>query len=116
MATLLPALRDLRQARLLRRAQRGDRDAFRALYRALQPEVYRFVARRLARRPDVEDVVAQVFTSVLEALPRIDPRKGTLFAYVIGCARRAVIDQLRRPDSVPVDALGLVDGSPSALE
>jgi RNA polymerase sigma-70 factor (ECF subfamily) len=118
MPELLSTWRDVRLAQCLRRAQEGDRDAFRELYRALHPPVYRFVSRRLARREDAEDVVAQVFWSVLEGLARIDPRRGTLFAYVLATARRAVIDHLRAHAraGAELDAVPLVDPAPSPLE
>ena len=118
MPDLIPSWRELRLARLVRRAQSGDQEAFRELYRALHPHVHRFVARRLSRREDAEDVVAQVFWSLLEGLARIDPRRGTVLGYALSAARRAVIDRLRLDSRAgeDLDALPLADPAPSPLE
>jgi RNA polymerase sigma-70 factor (ECF subfamily) len=89
-------LRDARLARLLRRSQRGDREAFRALYQALYGPVARFVRRRVASPADAEDVVAQVFTRLLESLARVDPARGSVLAYVLAMARHALADRARR--------------------
>lgn len=88
-------LEDLRLARLVRRAQRGDSRGLRELYRALHPPVHRFVARRVRQRADAEDLVARVFCQLVEALPRIDPRKGSVRLYALTAARRAIIDHAR---------------------
>lgn len=88
-------LRDAWLARLLVRSQRGDREAFQRLYRALYAPVARYVRRRVARPADAEDVVGQVFFRLLETLGRVDPQKGGVFAYVMGIARNAVVDHAR---------------------
>jgi RNA polymerase sigma-70 factor (ECF subfamily) len=82
-------------ARLAARAAGGDRHAFQGLYRDLYPEVARFVARRVRSGADAEDAVAQVFHRLLEALPRLDPTRGTILGYALTTARNAVADQQR---------------------
>ncbi len=58
-------------------------------------EVYRYVARRMARREDAEDITAEVFAAAFEALPRfrgdVAPR-----LWLLGIARRKIADSLRR--------------------
>lgn len=118
MIDWLGPIQEVRLARWVRRAQRGDRDAFRELYRALHPVTFRFVARRVARREDAEDLVAQVFWRLLDGLDRIDPRKGSVRAYVLSAARRAVIDHLRgsAPRAASQVEPQVPDPSPGALE
>src|SRR4051812_30463640 len=87
--------RDARHARWIRRAQRGDRDAFRALYGELYPLVAGFVSRRLANREDAEDLVSRVFHRLLERLSDFDPSRGSAAVFVLAIARNAVIDHLR---------------------
>jgi RNA polymerase sigma-70 factor, ECF subfamily len=111
-------LRDAWLSRLVVRAQRGDREAFRALYQALYPAVSGYVRRRVQRPADAEDVIGQVFFRLLEGLARIDPRKGSVLAYALSAARHALVDQARgRAGHVPEEeAAALVDGATSALE
>jgi RNA polymerase sigma-70 factor (ECF subfamily) len=87
--------RDARLARLLRRSQRGERDAFRRLYSKLYEPVWRYVRRRIAIEADVEELVDQVFFRLLESLPSVDPNRSVL-AYVLGVARNLVADLQRR--------------------
>lgn len=118
MASLPWPLRDAWLSRLVVRAQRGDREAFRALYQALYAPVSRYVRRRVQRPADAEDVIGQVFFRLLEGLARIDPKRGSVLAYALGAARNALVDQARaRLGSVPEEeAVGLVDGAASPLE
>ncbi len=83
-------------ARLAQRAADGDRAAFVALYRALYPPVARWVGRRAASAGDAEDVVSLTFHRLLEALPRLDPARGTPLAFALGVARHALADEARR--------------------
>lgn len=88
----------LSAARLSRQATRaaaGDAEAFRQLYRALHPLVWRYVSRRIAGQADVEDLVSRTFERVVEHLHRFDPRRGNVRAWVLGIARNGVIDHLR---------------------
>jgi Sigma-70 region 2 len=49
-------------------------EAFRQLYRHYFPRVYAYVAYRVGRRQDAEDVVADVFIKVVEGLKRFEYR------------------------------------------
>ncbi|HEY8211316.1 MAG TPA: RNA polymerase sigma factor [Myxococcaceae bacterium] len=96
MRLLAHRIRDVRLAWLLARSQRGDRHAFRRLYRLLHGPVSRYVRRRVRPAPDAEDVVAEVFTRLVESLDRIDARRITVLAYALTAARNAVVDRARR--------------------
>ena len=89
-------LREAWLSRCVARAQAGDREAFRRLYRALYGPVSSYVGRRVRRREDAEDVVGQVFFRLLESLGRVDVRRGTVLAYVLSMARNALADEARR--------------------
>lgn len=102
----LSFLRDVRLARLVRRSQTGDRDAFRDLYRALYPAVTGFIRRRVRSTADAEDLTSQVFFRLLESLDRVDADRP-VFAYVLSIARNLVADAARRPVVLPE-----VDGEP----
>ncbi|MBF5041816.1 sigma-70 family RNA polymerase sigma factor [Aggregicoccus sp. 17bor-14] len=115
-------LRDAWLSRLVVRAQRGDREAFRALYQALYAPVSGYVRRRVPARADAEDVIGQVFFRLLEGLARIDPKRGSVLAYALQAARNALVDQARgRGAHVSVQAsedesLARVDGAAGPLE
>src|SRR5687768_11343124 len=69
------ATRELDDA-VLRRAQRGDEAAFRALVEQYQRPVHALVWRMLAGsgvRHRVEDLTQETFLRVYRALPRFDP-------------------------------------------
>ncbi|MBK9266620.1 MAG: RNA polymerase sigma factor [Polyangiaceae bacterium] len=118
MSFLWPS-RDDRHCDLLRAALRGNRDAFRTLYRELYGPVTGFVGRRIGHPQDAEDVVAIVFHKFLERLGDYDAKRGTVRMYVLAIARSAVIDWLRAVrDDVPVDDLAgsIADGGESPLD
>ncbi len=102
-----------RLCRLARRAQQGDREAFRGLYRELFPLVSRYVGRRVAARSDAEDLISTTFERMLAGLSGLDPKRVVAFA--LGIARNAVIDhvRLRRP-AAPLEAAAAVpsEGDP----
>jgi RNA polymerase sigma-70 factor (ECF subfamily) len=105
-------LRDAWLSRLLVRSQRGDREAFRDLYRALYGPVSRYLRRRVPRAADAEELVGQVFFRLLESLDRIDPRKGTVLVYALSMARNALVDEARRRAGlVPEEAAAAVPDS-----
>lgn len=82
-------------SRLAKAAQRGDREAFRGLYRALYPGVSRFVARRIREQADAEDLVSRTFERFLERLATLDPERGVV-GFTLAIARNAVADHARQ--------------------
>jgi RNA polymerase sigma-70 factor (ECF subfamily) len=88
--------------RLVRAAQRGDRDAMRALYVRYASEVRMYVAR-IVPRQDAEDVAQEVFAKLLTELSRYRPGDAPFSAWVLRVARNQAIDHLRRNRLVPCD-------------
>jgi RNA polymerase sigma-70 factor (ECF subfamily) len=111
-------LRDAWLSRLVVRGQRGDREAFRDLYRALYGPVSRYVRRRVHSAADAEDLVGQVFFRLLESLARIEPRRGSVLAYALSMARNALVDHARgRAGMVPEEAAAAIpDAAAGPLE
>jgi RNA polymerase sigma-70 factor (ECF subfamily) len=56
--------------RLVRRAQRGDQDAFRRLVEAHQHRLFTLAARELGSAADAEDAVQEALVRAWRALPR----------------------------------------------
>ncbi|WP_083682671.1 RNA polymerase sigma factor [Archangium sp. Cb G35] len=105
-------IRDAWLSRLAVRSQRGDREAFRDLYRALYDPVSRYVHRRVPSKADAEDIVGQVFFRLLESLERIDTRRGSVLSYTLFMARNALVDHVRgRAGQVPEEAAAAVPDS-----
>jgi RNA polymerase sigma-70 factor, ECF subfamily len=72
---------------LLRRASRGDEEAFAALYRRFQGPVHRFAWRMTGRREIAEDVTQETFLALLRGPTRYEKERGPLGAYLYGIAR-----------------------------
>lgn len=96
-------------------ASAGDVEAVGRLYDALVGPVYRYVAVRVRRREDVEDLTHLVFERIMGALPRYQHNGRPFAAWAFRIARNAVIDHQRRmrpTDSLsgiaePSDGVGL---------
>jgi RNA polymerase sigma-70 factor, ECF subfamily len=87
--------------RLVRDAQRGDREAFAQLYQRFARMVHGIVLARIDRT-DVDDVVQDVFLAALDRLG--DLRDPAAFGgWLAAIARHRAADHGRR--SVPTDAL-----------
>lgn len=81
---------------LLRKASRGDEDAFVALYRRHQSALYRFALRMTGSAWGAEEVVQDVFMTLMKEPKKYDASRGTLGAYLFGIARNRVMKLLER--------------------
>lgn len=97
----MTAIDDRYVDRLVRRATRGDTDAFGLIYEVYVDRVYAFVRARLADSYDAEDVTATVFTKAYEAIGTYDRRGLPFGAWLFRIARNATIDHVRRSARVP---------------
>jgi len=91
---------------LARAATAGDAEAVGRLYDALVGPIYRYVAVRLRRREDAEDVTHLVFERIVTALPRYQHTGKPFQAWAFRIARNAVIDHQRRLR--PTEPLGAI--------
>jgi RNA polymerase sigma-70 factor (ECF subfamily) len=90
-----PRPEDHSDLELLQRISAGAEDAFIELYRRRKHDVYRF-AYALARSASIaQDVTQDVFLNVLEHAARYVAEKGTVRAWLYGCARHMVLDRIR---------------------
>lgn len=93
---------------LIPRARALDAEALTALHDALYPAVYRYVAYRLGDGPLSEDLTAEVFLRLLEALHAGRVRGSGLRAWCFTTAHHLVMDHLRQRYRRPQQ--GLEDG------
>jgi RNA polymerase sigma-70 factor (ECF subfamily) len=80
---------------LLGRIAAGSEQAFVDLYRRRQRDVHRFAFAMARSRSFAQDATQEVFLNVLENANRFDPAKGSVRAWLYGCARHVVLDRLR---------------------
>ena len=91
---------------LARAATTGDTEAVARLYDVLVGPIYRYVAVRVRRREDAEDLTHLVFERIVGALPRFRHNGRPFAAWAFRIARNAVIDHQRRLR--PTEQLGSV--------
>lgn len=96
-------------------AASGEVEAVGHLYDALLEPIYRYVAVRVGRREDAEDLTQLVFERIVAALPGYRDRGLPFAAWAFRIARNAVIDHHRRARATerlgtiaePIDGLEL---------
>jgi RNA polymerase sigma-70 factor (ECF subfamily) len=88
-------LDDAALERLVEEARAGDSWAFGRLFDHFHEPVYRYIASRVQRPADAEDLTQLVFVKALEALPRYEARGVPFGGWLFRLARNAVIDFAR---------------------
>lgn len=81
---------------MLRRAAKGDEDAFALLYRRHQGGLYRFALRMTGSSWGAEEIVQDVFMTLIREPKKYDPSRGSLGALLFGIARNRVLKYLER--------------------
>jgi RNA polymerase sigma-70 factor (ECF subfamily) len=84
------------EAELLKRAAKGDEAAFSALYRNLQGPVFRFALHMSGQVETAEEIVQEVFLSLLSASNGFTASNGSLQGYLIGAARNMIRNRFRQ--------------------
>jgi RNA polymerase sigma-70 factor (ECF subfamily) len=93
--------------RLVSEAQGGDLEAFGRIFDEFHAPIYRFVASRVGRPSDAEDLTQLVFVKALEALPRYESRGIPFGGWLFRLARNCIIDFVRtRHEHAELDAIG----------
>jgi RNA polymerase sigma-70 factor (ECF subfamily) len=84
----------------VRRAQRGEPDACRAVVERYQARVFALIGRMLgpSRRANIEDVAQDTFLAVFRTLAGFTPAGAArLSTWILTIASRRAIDELRKP-------------------
>jgi RNA polymerase sigma-70 factor (ECF subfamily) len=98
-------------------AQRGDEDAFRSLFRAVQPGLLRYLG--VLAGPVAEDVAADTWVSVVRDLHKFRGDESGFGAWVFTIARARLHDEQRRVCRRPTpvgDDLLLLEPAPRGLD
>ena len=81
---------------LLERFAAGDVEAFEALFRQHQCELYGWIMRVVRDRATAEDLTIETFWRMYRAHARFDAAKGNCTAWLRRIATNAALDHLRR--------------------
>jgi RNA polymerase sigma-70 factor, ECF subfamily len=96
---------------VLRKAQRGDEQAFTEIVRAYETPVHNYVYRLTGDQTLAEDLTQEVFLRVLHGLPRFSLRcKFTTWLFQI--TKNRVLDELRARERRP-HAVAVLDDMPN---
>ena len=90
---------------VIARARRGDRDAVAALYRAHVEAIFRYISYRVPDGVTADDLTAEVFLRMVEALPRYTVNGAPFEAWLYRMASARVADFYRRQRRRPQEAL-----------
>ena len=100
---------------LLERFAAGDLDAFEALFRQHQKEVYAWTVRIVRDRGIAEDLTVETFWRIYKSRARFDPA-GNFRAWARRIATNAALDHLkskRRESELPEDLAGAAVADPA---
>ncbi len=68
----------------------GNEDAFTAVYRRWQGNVYRFALQMTGSRTQAEEVIQDTFMVLIQGAERFDATRGSFSSYLYGIARNCV--------------------------
>ena len=96
---------------LLKRAARGDEQAFLALYQKHQAPLYRYALRMTGSPWAAEEIVQEVFLLLIREPHKYQSERGELGAFLYGVARNRVMKHLEKtPRELSLDVMSS-DGS-----
>jgi RNA polymerase sigma-70 factor (ECF subfamily) len=96
-----------------------DPEAFRHLYRLYHPRLFAYIAYRVGRAEDAEDLTAEVFMRVVKGIKRFCYQgEGSVAAWLFQIAHNEVarFHGRRRADSIPLEDLPDIESDTPGLE
>lgn len=93
-ALVTPAAQTRHEEDLARGLVAADEEAFAGIYRRWGPLVHTMATRSLGDAHEAEDVTQQVFIGAWGGRHGFRPERGALGAWLVGIARRKIIDAL----------------------
>ena len=106
---------DATVARAVARAKEGDGDALRYLYIRFADNVYGYARSIIRDDHEAEDVTQQVFTKLMTAIGKYQPREVPFSAWILRVTHNLAIDHMRRQRAVPVEEIRSAEDSPDDL-
>jgi RNA polymerase sigma-70 factor, ECF subfamily len=102
------------EADLIARAQRGDEEAWCAIYTAYHPRLYAYAYHRIGDISAAEDIAAQVFADAVAHIHRFGDRGQGLGPWLYRLAHNRTIDYFRGLRRKPAQSLEASLGEPVA--
>lgn len=90
---------------LVKRAQRGDRQAFVGLYDKHYTSVFNFVFYRVLDEPLAQDITAEVFVRLVSNIQKLQTHEKALLAWLYRVARNLITDHYRKNKRISEDEL-----------
>ena len=92
------------ERKLVRTAQRGDKEAFQQLILAYYPYVKKFLLKLSGNEQDAEDLTQETFLKLIRTIRQYNPTDQAAFAtYLMTIAKHCYVDFLRRNRQITVD-------------
>ncbi|MEX1013684.1 MAG: sigma-70 family RNA polymerase sigma factor [Candidatus Paceibacterota bacterium] len=91
--------------KLVKKAQKGDSNAFGKLYDKYIDRIYRYIFIRVSNKTEAEDVTQQVFLKAWKNINRYETQKNTPFSsWLYTIAKNSIIDYYRKDrDHLDID-------------
>lgn len=86
-------------------ARRRDPQAMIAVYRSLSPSIFGYLLRQTRNPTWAEDLTAEVFCEVIEAVDRFEGTPGGFRAWIFRIARNTMLDHIRKESRRRHDSL-----------
>lgn len=94
------------ESKIVEKAVGGEASAFGLLYDHYQPSIYRFIALKVSRREEAEDLTHQVFMNAWQNISTYRDRGFPFSSWLYHISRNLIIDHYRtRKENVNVDEL-----------
>lgn len=91
------------EARLIKRAKKGDPAAFSEIYDRHQPAIYRYIFYRVKDAATAEDLTSEVFVRLVENIDHFTYRGRPLLAWLYTIGRNLIADHHRHAEqSMPL--------------
>lgn len=102
---------------LVKRAQRGNKQAVGKLYDRHQPHIYRFVWSRVQHQQTAEDMTGEIFTRMVKNLPHYQDSGTPFRAWLYRIARNLLTDYFRQSArQIPLDEVENLMESTESLD
>ena len=102
---------------LIKRAQKGEREAFAALYEKYFEKIYRYCFFNLRSHEDAQDAVQETFVKTLRRIKEFETKsQGTFQAYLFQIARNIIIDRSRKRREIKIEDFESIESTEDMVE
>lgn len=89
---------------LIRKAQKGDKQAFEKIYNLFNKRIYRYCDYNIKTKEVAQDITQETFIKCWKSLPSFSFKEGGYFqAFLFRIARNLIIDESRKRKTVQIE-------------